>query len=117
VKISRCYEILDLPAGATEKELKEAYRDAMSVWHPDRFSANPRLRRKAEEKAAQINGAYEILSVHISRRETRNSREGGGHDEGRGAGSVERAAEVGTRAVLHFGHAVYCVLRKLTSSK
>lgn len=124
MKISRCYEILDLPEDATMKDLKEAYRDAMSVWHPDRFSGNPRLRRKAEKKAAQINWAYEAISAHLARVESRrvgarseDGRSAASCGEGVEAGKIERAAEAGTIAVLHVGHAVYSVLRKLTSPK
>lgn len=123
MKISRCYEILDLPVDATMKELKEAYRDAMSVWHPDRFPVNRRLRHKAEQKAAQINQAYEILSAHLERVQDRRSSASGrlGDEAPRGgepaAGKIEKAAETGTMVVLQLGHAVYSALRKLTSSR
>ena len=39
-------------------EAREAYIDMIRVWHPDRFTHNPRLRRKAEEKLKEINIAY-----------------------------------------------------------
>lgn len=105
------------------KELKEAYRDAMSVWHPDRFSVNQRLKHKAEQKAAQINLAYETLSAHFEREQARRSSASGrpGDETPRGgdpaAGKIEKAAETGTMVVLQLGHAVYSALRKLTSSK
>lgn len=123
MKISRCYEILDLPADATMKDLKNAYRDAMSVWHPDRFSVNPRLKHKAEKKAAQINLAYETLSAQFERRRAGRSSAScrpadetmrNGDPE---AGKIEKFAETGTMAVLHLGHAVYSALRKFTSPR
>jgi len=103
------------------KDLKAAYRDAMSIWHPDRFPGNPRLRRKAEKKAAQINQAYEVLAAHISRSEGQGDAAGGRRDgpapESTGAGSrTERFVEAGTMAILHFGHAVYSVFRKKNHS-
>ena len=39
-------------------EAREAYVDMVRVWHPDRFTNNPRLRKKAEEKLKEINIAY-----------------------------------------------------------
>ena len=57
----RCYELLDLRPPASHDEIKRAYLDSVSVWHPDRFSQNPRLRKKAEERLKEINSAYEFL--------------------------------------------------------
>jgi len=99
------------------KDLKEAYRDAISVWHPDRFSANARLKMKAEKKAAQINEAYEIVAAHIARRNEGVRQERGPRRSRSGAGGVERAAETGTRVALHVGYAVYSAIRRLTSWK
>ena len=60
-KISRCIEILGLKPNASEEEVNQAYRDLVNVWHPDRFVANPRLQKKAEEKIKEINAAYEYI--------------------------------------------------------
>ena len=54
-------DVLALRPGATAMEIKEAYRDMVKVWHPDRFGSDPRLRQKAEDKLKQINMAYEVL--------------------------------------------------------
>lgn len=53
--------VLALDHNATAAEIKEAYRDLVKVWHPDRFGNDPRLRQKAEEKLQQINDAYRVL--------------------------------------------------------
>jgi DnaJ-class molecular chaperone len=52
------YKILDVPVGDSFSHVKEAYRDLIQVWHPDRFSGHPRLQKKAEEKLKSINGAF-----------------------------------------------------------
>lgn len=57
----RYYEILELKAGASQEEIKDAYRDLAKVWHPDRFSHDSKLQNKAEEKLRLLNEAYEKL--------------------------------------------------------
>lgn len=55
--------ILGIQSGAGPDEIRQAYRDLVQVWHPDRFAGNPRLQRKAEEALKKINLAYaELLS-------------------------------------------------------
>lgn len=61
--LKRCYEILGLTPGASEEELRQAYRDLIKVWHPDRFSHDPRLQHKAQEKLKEINAAYEKIRL------------------------------------------------------
>ncbi len=64
--IKRCYEKLGLKPGASEEDAKTAYRDLVQVWHPDRFSHNPSLQKKAEEMLKVINNAYEAIKTHIA---------------------------------------------------
>jgi hypothetical protein len=52
---------LGVRPGISAAELKAAYRDLAKVWHPDRFSHDPRLQQKAQEKLKEINEAYEQL--------------------------------------------------------
>ena len=59
--LSDYYSLLGLQLGASPEEIKQAYRDLASVWHPDRFPNNPRLQQKALEKMKEINQAYEVL--------------------------------------------------------
>ena len=49
-EIDRYYEILDLQPGASPEEVKQAYRELVKVWHPDRFSHDPKLIKRAHEK-------------------------------------------------------------------
>ena len=39
----QCYEILGVNMEASEQEIKEAYKNLVKVWHPDRFSHDPKL--------------------------------------------------------------------------
>lgn len=61
-KLRQCYETLGVTPGASWDQIKQAYKDSVKVWHPDRFENDPRLKQKAIEKIKEINGAYEKLS-------------------------------------------------------
>jgi TonB family protein len=52
---------LEVEPGASLEEIRQAYRDQTKVWHPDRFSNDIRLQKRAEEKLKQINLAYQRL--------------------------------------------------------
>lgn len=59
-------QILDLSAPITPEALKKAFREAMMVWHPDRFEGNEGLKAKAASNTYQINEAHTLLKA-ISR--------------------------------------------------
>ena len=52
------YSILGVARGATEKDVKSAYRKLAKQLHPDRNTDNP----KAAEKFSEITQAYDLLS-------------------------------------------------------
>lgn len=60
-EINRCYRALELEPGASLEQVKQAWRELVKVWHPDRFSHDAKLQRKAQERLKDINGAYEVL--------------------------------------------------------
>jgi nucleotide-binding universal stress UspA family protein len=67
VNIDRLMELFGLNGNFTKTQLEQAYRDLVQVWHPDRYSYNPRLQSKAEEKLKEINNAYELLQKVLDR--------------------------------------------------
>ncbi|SKA85256.1 DnaJ domain-containing protein [Caloramator quimbayensis] len=54
------YEVLGIKEGATKEEIRQAYRELVKKYHPDRYSDNP-LKDLAEEKMREINEAYDYL--------------------------------------------------------
>lgn len=59
-------QVLELPRTATLEEARQAYKDMVNVWHPDRFAHNPRLKAKAENKLKEINEAYELVESFLA---------------------------------------------------
>jgi|GEM_PF-2825103 len=62
------YHVLELDPAASLEEARQAYRDLIAVWHPDRYTHNPRLQAKAEKKLKAVNAAFDIVSQHIAKR-------------------------------------------------
>lgn len=56
------YAVLGISRQAGEREIKTAYRRLMSQHHPDKLGDVPEaLKRRAEERAREINAAYEKI--------------------------------------------------------
>lgn len=116
--IRRSFEILELQQGATLDDARQAYKDIATVWHPDRFNANPRLKHKAEQKLKEVNLAYETLKAFFQAEAPSNGalKQEGDHkpphrhheNESKGAHPpkgrtrTEIAAELGTALILSF---------------
>ena len=55
------YEVLGVGPTASAAEIRTAYRELATRYHPDRHQGSP-LADLATEKLAEINAAYEVLS-------------------------------------------------------
>jgi len=71
------YDILEIPKEASDKDIKDSYRQLAKMWHPDKNKAP-----NAEEKFKEINKAYNILIDPEMRK--RYDMTGSVDDEGRG---------------------------------
>jgi hypothetical protein len=59
--MNKYYRLLGLRYDAPLSEIKQAYRDLVRVWHPDRFARDERLQKRATEKLIELNEAYRML--------------------------------------------------------
>jgi molecular chaperone DnaJ len=82
------YEILGIRPGASEDEIKKAYRDLAKKYHPDQYENNP-LGDLAKEKMQEINEAYDSLMKSGS---GAKGKRGGSYGFGGGAGRAQRTS-------------------------
>jgi DnaJ like chaperone protein len=65
-RLDDAYAALGLTPGATEAEIKRAYRRLMSQNHPDKLAARglpESMREIAEERSREINTAYDVIKA------------------------------------------------------
>ena len=55
------YSVLGVSPGASEEEVKKAYRELARKYHPDNYHENP-LADLASEKMKEINEAYDMIT-------------------------------------------------------
>lgn len=79
------YDILGVPLGATDEEIKKAYRDLSRKYHPDANINNPN-KDLAEEKFKQVQQAYDQIMKQKQQGYTYGNYAGYG-----GAGSYSRS--------------------------
>jgi DnaJ-domain-containing protein 1 len=61
--LAEYYRALDLPPTASDTQVREAYKELVKIWHPDRYMHDPKLKDRAEAKLKEINAAYEKLTA------------------------------------------------------
>ncbi len=86
------YHVLGVPPGATDSEIKAAYRKAAMRWHPDRNTASgPEAAAIAERQFKAVNDAYDYLSNSGGRGPgSGSSSSGGGASSSQGSGRWRR---------------------------
>lgn len=128
MKLQRCFQILELDSTASIDEVRQAYKDIVNVWHPDRFSHNARLKQKAEAKLKQVNVAYEEVTSFLSpekemepaqKESSRAKAEASAEtktearEDAELRGKTEIAVEAGTHIILTLCSYLYGNLRRL----
>ena len=75
------YKVLGVNPGASDEDVKAAYRDLVRKYHPDNYHDNP-LADLAEERMKEINLAYD--QIQRDRRGGNTSAQNGGYSSGNG---------------------------------
>ena len=58
------YRVLGVTENASDAEIEQAYRRMISQYHPDKLvGVADDLRRQAEDKASEINAAYDRIQT------------------------------------------------------
>ena len=70
------YAVLGVPRGATDEEIKKAYRRLSRKYHPDANIDNPN-RDQAEEKFKEVQQAYDQIMAERSGKSFQGGRSGG----------------------------------------
>jgi DnaJ-domain-containing protein 1 len=61
VELRKDFAELGLSPDASAKECKAAYKKLLKAHHPDRHTGNPENVKKATEKSASVNAAYDRI--------------------------------------------------------
>ena len=71
------FEVLGVSHGASDEEVKNAYRALARKYHPDNYDADNPLSELAEEKMQEINAAYDEIQ-RLRAENKNNGYQGGG---------------------------------------
>jgi len=99
--------LLGLEEGATEADIKLAYKEMAQILHPDKFAGNKKLSERANEQFKMVNEAREVL---LSRKASARvgKRQGGvGSSVGRASGSGSGAGTSGAGGYRAGGYGAY----------
>ncbi len=85
------YEVLGVKEGATDEELKKAYRTLVKKYHPDQYKGTD-YEATANEKLKQINEAYDMIkSGKVNQRGTYYNNAGQTNNSYYGYGNYNRS--------------------------
>ena len=92
---------MGLEEGATEDEIKIAYREMSQILHPDRFEGNKKLQERATEQFKQLGEARDVLLSRKGRRAAASAATSAGAARGGFTGSSYNAAAGSNAAALN----------------
>ncbi len=68
------YKILGVKKDASEEEVNQAYKYLQNVWEADKFSHDPSLQKKAQERLKKIDEAYDNFRHFVPARSVTDKR-------------------------------------------
>lgn len=70
------YRILDLDVGASQDEVKKAFRELSHIWHPDNhMGKSSSVENRATEKFKELSNAYQVLKKYLSEEERKTEQD------------------------------------------
>ncbi len=109
------YEVLGIAPGASDEEIKKAYRTLSRKYHPDANVNNPN-KAAAEERFKQVQQAYDqIMKEKQQSYSYGGSRTYGGYSAGSGTDSIELQAAYNYITSRHYMEAIH-VLESVDAS-
>ncbi|MGH9256050.1 MAG: J domain-containing protein [Vicinamibacterales bacterium] len=90
--------VLHLTPGCSAAQVRQAYRDLVKVWHPDRFPADEHLRARADRTVQELNEAYRTLRQSHVRRHIKVEWAGGFRSDPAGQATDRSHRDVGSAA-------------------
>ena len=85
------YSILGVAPGASDEEVKNAYRNLARRYHPDNYDDNNPLKELAKEKMQEINAAYDEIQRDRSSTSTGGSSYGNSYGSSYGYSSGNKS--------------------------
>ena len=64
--LTACYAELGLAEGADMGAVRRAWKEGLKQVHMDHYSDDPDTRRRAQDKARRLNGAYRALQAALA---------------------------------------------------
>ena len=89
---------LGLEEGASEADIKAAYRETVQILHPDRFASNKKLQDRATEQFKHLQEAYDYLVSGKGQTRAKGSSAGGATGAGASASRMREAKLAGLAA-------------------
>ena len=65
--------MLGLDEGATQADIKAAYKETVQILHPDKFEGNKKLQNRATEQFKNLQEAYDFLVSELGAKTKRSS--------------------------------------------
>lgn len=64
--LKQAHKILEISEDSSMLQVNQAYRDLAQIWHPDRYTNNERLHRKALKKMKELNAARDCIYLYLN---------------------------------------------------